>query len=107
MQQIIIKLIWQIYASDYFLIVTTEIMHCYNKIGRALSTASQLVFVVSPECCVLIEEVTNTNIVFGLTRPGLEPTIYRTVFEHANDYAIDAVFIFFLFCLLIRIMKYS
>jgi hypothetical protein len=30
-------------------------------------------------------------IVFGLTRPGLEPTIYRTRGEHANDYATDAV----------------
>jgi hypothetical protein len=30
-------------------------------------------------------EATNTNfIVFGLTRPGLEPTIYHTRGEHAN-----------------------
>jgi cytochrome c oxidase subunit IV len=30
-------------------------------------------------------EATNTNcIVFGLTRPGLEPTIYQTRGEHAN-----------------------
>ena len=29
--------------------------------------------------------------VFGLTRPGLEPTIYGTWGEHANHYAIDAV----------------
>ena len=38
-------------------------------------------------------EVTNTNfIVFGLTRPGLEPTIYRTRGdEHASHYATDAV----------------
>ena len=27
----------------------------------------------------------------GLTRPGLEPTIYRTQGEHANHYANDAV----------------
>jgi hypothetical protein len=34
----------------------------------------------------------NTNfIVFGLTRSGLEPTIYRTQGEHANHYATDAV----------------
>jgi hypothetical protein len=41
---------------------------------------------------VLIGEATNTNfIVFGLTRPGLEPMIYSTRGEHANHYATDAV----------------
>jgi hypothetical protein len=30
-------------------------------------------------------------IVFGQTRPGLDPTIYRTYGEHANNYATDAV----------------
>jgi hypothetical protein len=35
---------------------------------------------------------TNTNLViFGLTRPGLEPTIYRTRGEHGNHYVTDAV----------------
>jgi hypothetical protein len=29
-------------------------------------------------------------IVFGLTRPGLEPTIYSTRGEHTNHYGIDA-----------------
>jgi hypothetical protein len=37
-------------------------------------------------------EATNTNfIVFGLTRLGLELTIYCTQGEHANNYATDAV----------------
>jgi hypothetical protein len=42
---------------------------------------------------VLSEEATNTIfIVFGLTRSGLEPTIYRTRGEQqANHYATDAV----------------
>jgi len=41
---------------------------------------------------VLSGEATNTNfIVFGLARPGLEPTIYRTRGKHANDYTTDAV----------------
>jgi hypothetical protein len=36
-------------------------------------------------------EAANTNcIVFGLTRSGLEPTIYPTRGEHANQYATDA-----------------
>ena len=41
---------------------------------------------------MLSGEATNTKfIVFSLTRPGLEPTIYRTRGEHANYYATDAV----------------
>jgi hypothetical protein len=41
---------------------------------------------------VFSEEATNTSfMVFGLTRPGLEPTIYCTRGEHANHYATDAV----------------
>jgi hypothetical protein len=36
-------------------------------------------------------EAANTDcIVFGLTRPGLEPMIYHTRGEHANQYATDA-----------------
>ena len=43
-------------------------------------------------CCVLRGEATNTNfIVFGLTLPGLEPTIYRTRGEHANHYTNGGV----------------
>ena len=30
-------------------------------------------------------------IVFGMTRQGLEPTIYRTRGEHSNHYATDVV----------------
>ena len=37
-------------------------------------------------------ETTHTNfIVFGLTWPGLEPTIYHTRGEHVNYYTTDAV----------------
>jgi hypothetical protein len=36
-------------------------------------------------------EATDTNFtVFGLTQPGLKPTIYHTRSEHANPYATDA-----------------
>ena len=53
---------------------------------------SQQVFVLSPACCVLNGEATNTNfIVLGLTRTGLKPTIYRTQCEHADHYTNDAV----------------
>jgi hypothetical protein len=38
-------------------------------------------------CFVVSRETTNTNfVIFGLTRPGLDPTICRTQFEHANIY---------------------
>jgi len=41
---------------------------------------------------VLSEETTNTNfLVLGLTRPGLEPTVYYTRGEHPNYYTTDAV----------------
>ena len=41
---------------------------------------------------MLREEATHTIfIVFGLTRLGIEPTIYRTRSEHANHYTTDAV----------------
>ena len=44
---------------------------------------------------MLSREATNTYfIVFGLTRPGLEPTIYRTRGEHANYYVTDAIVFF-------------
>jgi hypothetical protein len=42
----------------------------------------------------MFTEVINTNsIVFGLTRQGIETTVYRTRGEHASHYTIDAVFI--------------
>ena len=38
------------------------------------------------------EATTNTNfIVFGLTRSGLEPTIYHTRGEHVNHYTTHTV----------------
>jgi hypothetical protein len=41
---------------------------------------------------MLSGEATNTNfIVFGLTRPMIEPKIYRIRGEHANHYTTDAV----------------
>ena len=53
---------------------------------------SQPVFALSPYCCTLRGEATNTNfIVFSLTRSGLEPTFYHTWGEHANHYTTNAV----------------
>ena len=37
-------------------------------------------------------EATNSNfVVFGLTRSGIEPTIYHTRDKHVNHYTTDAV----------------
>jgi hypothetical protein len=61
-------------------------------LGHIILILSQPVFALSPYCCVLSGEATNTNfIVFGLIRLGLEPMIYRTRGEHANHYPTDAV----------------
>ena len=61
--------------------------------GHIILIPSQPVFPLSPECCVLSREATNTNfIVFCLIRSGLELTIYRTRREHATNYTIDAVY---------------
>ena len=47
---------------------------------------------------MLSEEATNTNfIVFGLTRPGLEPTIYLSQDEYANHYTADAVLTMYMY----------
>jgi hypothetical protein len=40
---------------------------------------------------VSVEASTTNSKVFGLTRLGLEPTIYRTQGEYASNDAIDAV----------------
>jgi hypothetical protein len=59
--------------------------------GHIILIPSQPVFALSPYCRVLSGEATNTNfLVFRLTRPVLESTIYRTRGEHANHYATDA-----------------
>ena len=53
---------------------------------------NQPVFTLTPKWCVLSEEAANINfIIFGLTQPRFEPTIYSTWDEHANHYINDAV----------------
>ena len=63
-------------------------------LGHIILIPSQPVFALTPYCYVLSGEATHTNfIVFGLTRPRLETTTYRTRDEHANHYTTDAVFV--------------
>ena len=48
--------------------------------GHIIWIPSQLIFVLFPYCRVVIRETTNINVViFGLTQPGLELTICRSV----------------------------
>ena len=69
-----------------------------TPVGHIILIPSQPVFALSPSCCVLSGEATNTNfIVFGLTLPGLESTSCHTRGEQANHYATDAVILIICF----------
>ena len=48
-----------------------------------------LLFLLNAACLAEKQQIPIS--VFGFTRPGLEPTIYRTLDEHANHYDTDAV----------------
>ena len=57
--------------------------------GRHIAPLGHIILILSQPVC---REATNSNfIVFGLTRPGLEPTMYSTRGEHVNHYATDAI----------------
>jgi hypothetical protein len=49
-----------------------------------------LLLLINTVCFAEKQQISNF-IVFGLTRQGLDPTIYRTRGEHANHYTTDAV----------------
>jgi hypothetical protein len=67
-----------------------DICCCSTRTHYPDSEPTSLLF--SLYCCVFCGEATHTNfIVFGLTRWGLEPMIYRTPGEYANHYSTDAV----------------
>ena len=52
-----------------------------------------LLFLRNAVCLVEKQQITNF-IVFGLTRSGIEPTIYCTRGEHAYHYTTDMVLFF-------------
>jgi hypothetical protein len=69
-------------------------------LGHTIVIPSQPTFVLSPPCCVLSGEATHIYFeVFGLTRSGLEPTIYHTRGEHANHIPPMPFFLHFLWCI--------
>ena len=54
-------------------------------LGHIILILGQSVFALSPQCCVLRGEASNSNfIVFGFTRPWHERTIYHTRCEHTT-----------------------
>ena len=59
-------------------------------LGHIIRIPSQpLLFLLNAAC--LTEKQIVPILVFGLTRPRLEPTIYHTRGEHPNHYATNAV----------------
>jgi hypothetical protein len=72
-----------------------------TPVGHNILIPSQPISALSPQWCVLIGEAAKINyIVFGITPPGLEPTIYRTRGEHAIHYTTDVVQIMIHFLLI-------
>jgi hypothetical protein len=73
-----------------------------NRIGGVIVTVlalsalswfrvdQSLLFLLNAACLPEKQQI-SICIVFGMTRSGLEPTIYRTQGEHCNNYATDAV----------------
>ena len=61
--------------------------------GHIIPIPSQTVFGLAPYWYLLSGEATYINfIAFGLTRLGLEPTIYRTRGEYSNHYTTDLLY---------------
>ena len=68
--------------------IVIVVAHLNKSAGRLVAplrhvflNLSQPVFTLTPLCCMFSVEPVNTNfIVFSLIRPGLEPTIYHTLF---------------------------
>jgi len=73
----------------------STILHCrFTHTHYSDSESISLFFFFLRKSCVLSREATNINcIVFGFTRPWLEPTVCRSQDDHATHYAIDVVII--------------
>ena len=65
----------------------------HATLPRHILTLGRPVCALTPKCCMISREAANTKYnVFGLTRPGIEPTTTRTRGEHANHYTFEAVY---------------
>ena len=56
-----------------------------------LSWFQALLFLLSAACLAEKQHIYANFIFFGLTRPGLESTLYRTRCQHANQYTNNAI----------------
>ena len=65
-----------------------------HQLVQILLITSQLAFALPPMAVFTAErqQMPNTNLIdFGLTRPSLETTIYRTHGKHTNHYSTQVV----------------
>jgi hypothetical protein len=87
--------------------------HCNNSLqvvplGHIILILIQPVFALSPYCCVCIGDAPNTNfIVIGLTRLGLEPTIYRKLTITPPMRLVDDIYIYIVYITTTRIYIYN
>ena len=89
------KMVMRSAELDFYIVLTLKQQSAGKHVAplwHIIMIPSQPVISLSPWCCVLSRETINTNfifIVFSLTQPELESTIYCTQGEHANHYATD------------------
>ena len=84
-------LISWIFISGHLTETTIRGLTCYSTRTYYLDSEPTS---LRSKCCVLSGEATKRNsIVFGLTRPGLEPMIYHNKGEHAYHY-ITVIFFY-------------
>jgi len=63
-----------------------------RHVGHIFLIQSQLVFALTPLCCVLSGQAANIYfIIFGLIQPELVPTIYHTLEKHTNHYTTSGL----------------
>ena len=98
-----------LYQTNMLSLIFIVLAHWNNSLRADMSLHSDtlfwfranqsLLFPLNVVC--LAEKQQKPILVFGLTRPWLEPTIYHTWGEHANHYATDVVCILLVISLFI------
>ena len=99
--------IFQLYHGENKLVVNEMMMRSalyfhsagslkQQSAGRHIAPLGHIILIPRQPVFTLFSlmlcEATHTNFIFfGLTQPGIEPTIYRTRGERTNHYATDAI----------------
>jgi hypothetical protein len=78
-------------GPHHHLVETWKIAKLALDNNHSLTLLLPLLLVVFNVVCLAEKKQIQIS-VFGITRPGLEPMIYRTRGQHANHYATDAGF---------------